>query len=171
MHLIQNIKRKSFARKTMILLAGITFGATVVTDALAAGHVGGGGFGRGHIGGGFGSGHVGGGFGGGHIVSGFAGGRTAGERMGGHTGTFLGYPGGGDFHGTRMGGSFHDGTHRFRGHFGAGLYGYVPDYGDHGYSDYGYDGLGDFAGDSACFRYRPVYTTAGWQWREVWVCN
>jgi hypothetical protein len=163
MHLIQNIKRKSFAYKTMILLAAITLGAMVVTDALAAGHVGGGGSGGGRIGGGFGSGHVGGGFGGG---------RTAGQRMGGHAGTFLGYPDGADFHGTRMGGgSFHDGNHRFREHFGAGLYGYVPDYGDYGYSDYGYDGLGEFAGDNACFRYRPVYTTAGWQWRQVWVCN
>jgi hypothetical protein len=38
------------------------------------------------------------------------------------------------------------------------------------YDDYGY-GLDDYAGDSACFQYRHVYTTSGWQWRQVWVCN
>ena len=164
MHLIQNIKRKSFARKTMILLAAITVGSTVATVALAAGHVGGGG---GHIGGGgFGGGHIGGSFGGGRIGSGVAGGR-----MGGHAGAFLGNPSGADFHGTRMGGSFHDGHHHFREHFGAGLYGYAPGYGDYGYGDYGYDGQGDVAGDASCFQYRQVYTIAGWQLRPVWVCN
>ena len=40
MHLIQNIKQKSIARNTMILLAAITLGTAV---ELAAGH--GGGFG------------------------------------------------------------------------------------------------------------------------------
>jgi hypothetical protein len=173
MHLIQNIKRKSFARKTMILLAAIMLGATVATDALAAGHVGGGGghiggggFGGGHIGGGFGSGRVGGGFG-----SGFAGRSLDSERMGGHAGAFAGYPSATDFHSTRMGGSFHDGDHRLRERFAAGLYGYVPGYDDFGYSDYEYDGLGDYAGDTACFEYQQVYTTAGWRWRQVWVCN
>jgi hypothetical protein len=34
-----------------------------------------------------------------------------------------------------------------------------PGYGD--YDDY------DYAGDSACFQYRNIYTTAGWQWRQV----
>jgi hypothetical protein len=160
MHFIQNIKP--------ILLAAITLGAALATDALAARHVGGGG---GHGGGGrFGGGHISGGFGGGHIGSGFAGGRMAGDHPGGHAGAFLGTPGGGDFHGARMGG-FHDGNHGFREHFGAGLYGYVPGYGDYGYDDNGNDGLGDYAGDTACFQYRHVHTTVGWQWRQVWVCN
>jgi hypothetical protein len=178
MHLIQNIKRKSFARKTMILLAAIMLGATVATDALAAGHVGGGGghiggggFGGGHIGGGFGSGRVGGGFSSVHVGGGFAGRSLAGERMGAHAGAFMGYPGGTGFHSTRIGGNFHDGDHRLRERFAAGPYGYVPSYDDNGYSDYEYDGLGDYAGDTACFQYQQVYTTAGWQWRQVWVCN
>jgi hypothetical protein len=38
-----------------------------------------------------------------------------------------------------MGPGFHDGHHRFREHFGAGLYSYIPGYGDYGYDDYGYD--------------------------------
>ena len=72
MHLIQNIKQKSIARNTMILLAAITLGTAVATDALAAGHGGGGhggGFGGGaHMGGGFGGGaHMGGGSGLGHF--------------------------------------------------------------------------------------------------------
>jgi hypothetical protein len=168
MHFIQNIKPKAIARNTPILLAAITLGAALATDALAARHVGGGG---GHGGGGrFGGGHISGGFGGGHIGSGFAGGRMAGDHPGGHAGAFLGTPGGGDFHGARMGG-FHDGNHGFREHFGAGLYGYVPGYGDYGYDDNGNDGLGDYAGDTACFQYRHVHTTVGWQWRQVWVCN
>src|ERR1700738_1403208 len=70
MHLIQNIKQKSIARNTMILLAAITLGTAVATDALAAGHGGGGhggGFGGAHMGGGFGGAHMGGGFGRGHF--------------------------------------------------------------------------------------------------------
>ena len=58
MHLLQNLKQKSVARKSMILLAAITLSAAVATNALAAGHGGGGGLGGG---GGFGGGHVGGG--------------------------------------------------------------------------------------------------------------
>jgi hypothetical protein len=59
MHPVQNTRQKFIARKTMILLAAITLGATMATDALAAGHIGGGG---GHVGGaGFG--------GGGHIAA------------------------------------------------------------------------------------------------------
>jgi hypothetical protein len=62
MHLIQNIKQKSIARNTMILLAAITLGTAVATDALAAGHGGGG------HGGGFGGGaHMGGGGRGGFV--------------------------------------------------------------------------------------------------------
>jgi hypothetical protein len=56
----------------------------------------------------------------------------------------------------------HDRDHHFRDRF-VGFPGYY-------YDDYGY-GLGDYAGDSACFQYRHVHTTAGWQWRQVWVCN
>jgi len=160
MHPVQNTRQKSIARKTMILIAAITLGTVVATNALAAGHGGGSG---GHGGGG--------GFGGGHVGGGFVGGRMAGDQLGGHRGAFLGNPGGGDFRGTRMGGGFHNGDPRFREHFGTGLYGYVPGYGSYGYDDYGYDGLGDYAGDTACFQYRPAYTTAGWQWRQVWVCN
>ena len=73
MHLIQNIKQKSLARNTMVLLAAIMLGTAVATDALAAGHGGGGGhagFGGGaHMGGGFGGAHMGGGFGRGHFGS------------------------------------------------------------------------------------------------------
>ena len=60
MHLIQYIKQKSLARNTMILLAAIMLGTAVATDALAAGHGGGGG----HAGGFGGGAHMGGGFGG-----------------------------------------------------------------------------------------------------------
>src|ERR1700730_6252168 len=70
MHLIQNIKQKSIARNTMILLAAITLGTAVATDALAAGHGGGGhggGFGGAHMGGGFCGAHMGGGLGRGHF--------------------------------------------------------------------------------------------------------
>jgi len=56
MHLLQNLKQKSVARKSMILLAAITLSAAVATNALAAGDGGGGG-----LGGGGGGGHVGGG--------------------------------------------------------------------------------------------------------------
>jgi hypothetical protein len=47
---------------------------TVATDAMAAGHGGGGGFGGGHMGGGFGGGRIGGGLAGAHIGGGFGGG-------------------------------------------------------------------------------------------------
>ena len=57
MHLIQYIKQKSLARNTMILLAAIMLGTAVATDALAAGHGGGGG----HAGGFGGGAHMGGG--------------------------------------------------------------------------------------------------------------
>jgi hypothetical protein len=43
MHLIQHIKQKPIARETMVLLAAITVGIAVETNALASGH--GGGFG------------------------------------------------------------------------------------------------------------------------------
>jgi hypothetical protein len=152
---IQNLKQKPIARNTMIVLAAIMFGTVVVTDALAAGHGGGGGFGGGHTGGGLGGGHVGGGFTGGgfaggglagsHISSGFVEGRMAGD----------GNRGGGDSHGPHMGDRPHD-----RDHHSDGRIHVVP-----GYDDY------DYAGDSACFQYRNVYTTAGRQWRQVWVCN
>jgi hypothetical protein len=41
MHLLENLKQKSVARKSMILLAAITLSAAVATNALAAGHGGG----------------------------------------------------------------------------------------------------------------------------------
>ena len=82
MHLIQNIKQKSILRATMILLAAITLGTAVATDALAAGHGGGGhggGFGGGaHMGGGFGGAHMGRGFGGAHMGGGFGRGHFGG---------------------------------------------------------------------------------------------
>jgi hypothetical protein len=53
----------------------------VATDAPAAGHSGGGGFGGGHIG------RIGGGLGGGHIGGGFAGGHMGGSFGGGHIGS------------------------------------------------------------------------------------
>jgi len=60
MHLIQNIKRKTIAHHTMILLAAITLSTAAATDALAAGRGGGAG---GHGGGGrFGGGQIGSGF-------------------------------------------------------------------------------------------------------------
>src|SRR5271168_2641909 len=51
------IKQKSIVRNTLILLAAITLGGAMATDALAAGRGGGGGHG-----GGFGTGHITGGF-------------------------------------------------------------------------------------------------------------
>src|SRR4029077_2650292 len=171
MHLLQNLKQKSVARKSMILLAAITLSAAVATNALAAGDGGGGvlggvgGFGGGHIGGG-------GGFAAGHIGVGSAGGRIVGDRPGGHRDAYLGNRGVDNLHGTHMGGGHygrdhdrdHDRDHHFRNRFVV-----VPGYDDY-YDDYDY-GLGDYAGDSACFQYRHVHTTAGWQWRQVWVCN
>ena len=68
------------------LLAGTM---AVATDALAAGH-GGGGFGGGHMGGGFGGGHMGGGFGGGNMGGGLGGGHIGGGFSGGHIGGGLG---------------------------------------------------------------------------------
>ena len=70
MHLLQNLKQKSVARKSMILLAAITLSAAVATNALAAGDGGGGGLGGG---GGFGGSHIGGG-------GGFAAGHIGGDR-------------------------------------------------------------------------------------------
>ena len=177
------IKQKSIARRTMILLAVITLGMAAGTNAMAAGHGGGGGFGGGHMGGGFSGGHIGGGFGGGHIggcsLGGFGGahvgssgagfgGGIGGARMGGSTpgglgGARMGSLGGGQFHGSRLGGGFNDGHHRFRGAFGGGTFGYFP-----GYDDYGYD---NYADDGACFQYQHIHTAAGWRWRQVWVCN
>jgi hypothetical protein len=102
------------------------------------------------------------------------GGRMGGDYPGGHGEVFLGNRGGSDFHGTRMGGDLHyrdhdhdgdydhDRHHHFRERF-VGVPGYY-------YDDYGY-GLDDYAGDNACFQYRHVHTTSGWQWRQVWVCN
>jgi hypothetical protein len=58
----------------------------------------------------------------------------------------------------RFGSEFHDRDRRFGERFGGGGFAYAP-----GYDDYGYDG--------ACYQYREVYTTAGWQWRQLWVCN
>ena len=145
MHLLQNLKQKSVARKSMVLLAAITLSAAVATNALAAGHGGGGGlgggggFGGGHVGGGFGGGHVGGGglgggggFGGGHIGGGggfaaghigggSAGGRIVGDRPGGHGDAYLGNRGVDNLHGTHMGGDLyardHDRDHHFRDRF------------------------------------------------------
>jgi hypothetical protein len=174
MHVTQNFKQKSIARKTTILLAALTLSTAVATNALAAGHGGGGGGGGGlggggggggaHIGGGFGGGHVGGGLGGGgfasgHIGVGSAGGRMIGGRMGGdhpggHGEVFLGNPGGSDFHGTRMGGDLHyrdhdhdgDHDHDRHHHFRERFVG-VPGY---YYDDYGY-GLDDYASDKRAF--------------------
>jgi hypothetical protein len=55
MHLIQNIKQRSIARNTMMLLAAVALSIAVATDGLAAGRGGrgGGGLRGGHIGGGF----------------------------------------------------------------------------------------------------------------------
>jgi hypothetical protein len=97
-----------------------------------------------------------------------------GDHLGGHGEAFLGNHGANDFHGPRMGGGLydrahdrdrdhdHDRDHHFRERF-VGFPGYY-------YDDYGY-GLDDYAGDSACFQYRHVHTPAGWQWRQVWICN
>ena len=52
MHLFQWIKKRSVARNTTIVLVAIMLGAAV-TDALAAGRGGGGGFRGGHVGRGF----------------------------------------------------------------------------------------------------------------------
>jgi len=73
----------------------------------------------------------------------------------------------GEFHGPRMGGGVRDGDHDRDHHFRERFV-VVPGYDD--YYDYDY-GVSDYAGDSACFQYRHVHTTAGWQWRQVWVCN
>ena len=129
MHLIQNIKRKSIARNTMILLAAITFGTAVATDALAAGHGGGGhggGFGGGaHMGGGFGGAHMGRGFGGAHMGGGFGRGH-----FGGPGGAF-----GRGFAGQRFAG-VHGHFDHDRG-FGRRL-GFAPGYYDYGCYGYPY---------------------------------
>jgi hypothetical protein len=85
------------------------------------------------------------------------GGHFGGEYSGGHTAG--GFGGGG-----RMGGEFHGGGRRLGERFLGGDF--AP-----GYYDYSYDGLDDYAGDSACFQYRYVQTADGGQWRQVWVCN
>jgi hypothetical protein len=162
MQLLQNLKRKSVARHATTLLAALALGTAVTTAALAAGHGGGGGGGGGHMGGG-GGGHIGGGggFGGGHFARGGFGGRMSG---GFHDGDHFG---GGLRDGDhRFGGEVHGRDRRFGERFGGGGFAYAP-----GYDDYGYDGLSDFTGDGACYQYREVYTTAGWQWRQLWVCN
>ena len=159
MQLLQNLKRKSVARRATTLFAALALGTAVTTAALAAGHGGGGGFGGG------GGGHMGGGgFGGGGHIGGGGGGFAG--RMGGgfHDG---GHFGGGLRDGDhRVGGEFHDRDRRFGERFVGGGFAYAP-----GYDDYGYDGLSDYTGDGACYQYRQVYTTAGWQWRQLWVCN
>jgi hypothetical protein len=53
LQLIQNIKRRSILRNTMILLAAITLSTAVATDTLAAGRGDGGGPRGGHVGDGF----------------------------------------------------------------------------------------------------------------------
>jgi hypothetical protein len=94
MHLIQNLKRKSIAGKSMILLAAITLSTVVATDdALAAGHGDGapgasGGVGGGHTGGELSGGPIGRGFGGngfagGRLGAGIIDGRMAGDHLGG----------------------------------------------------------------------------------------
>src|ERR1700676_4469011 len=132
MHLIQNIRQKSIARNTMILLAAIMLGTAVATDALAAGHGGGGG---GH-GGGFGGGaHMGGGFGGAHMGGGFGRGR-----FGGAGGAF-----GRGFAGQhfsvargRFGHDRHFGrSRRFAPGLGYGFYDYGCSYGYPYYNRYG----------------------------------
>jgi hypothetical protein len=65
-----------------------------------------------------------------------------------------------------LGGGFHEGHHRFGGFFRGGTYGYFPSYDDYGYADFG-----DYTDDGACLQYRHVHTSAGWRWRQVWVCN
>jgi hypothetical protein len=150
MQFFQNRKRKSVARHATTLLAALALGTAMTTAALAAGHGGVGGFsggGGGHMGRG------GGGFGGGHFAGGGFGGRMSGGfRDGDH---FSGGLRDGDH---RFGSEFHDRDRRFGERFGGGGFAYAP-----GYDDYGYDG--------ACYQYREVYTTAGWQWRQLWVCN
>jgi hypothetical protein len=158
MKLLQNLKRKSVARRATTLIAALVLGTAVTTAALAAGHGGGGGFGGGgHMGGGGGGfgggGHIGGGggaFGGGHFAGGGFGGRMS-----------------GGFHdGDHFGGGLRDRDRRFGERFGGGGFAFAP-----GYDDYGYDSLSDYAGGGACYQYREVYTTAGWQWRQLWVCD
>jgi hypothetical protein len=92
-HLIQNLKRKSIAGKSMILLAAITLSTVVATDdALAAGHGDGapgasGGVGGGHTGGELSGGPIGRGFGngfaGGRLGAGIIDGRMVGDHLGG----------------------------------------------------------------------------------------
>jgi hypothetical protein len=157
MHLPQKLNQKSVARKSMILLAAVTLSTAVATGALAAGHAGGGG----GFAGGSSGGRVGGGFGGGGLASGHASaGFVGGGFATGHTGS--------GFVGPRMGGGVHDRDHERDHHFHESFV-VVPLYDDYN-DDYDY-GLGDYAGDGACFQYRHVHITAGWQWRQVWVCN
>jgi hypothetical protein len=109
----------------VLAAAALLVGAmTVATDAMAAGHGGGGGFGGGHMGGGFGGLRIG---------AGLAGGHTGGGFGAGHMGASFGR---GHF---ASGGAFESGfaRQRFAGHFD-------HDRGfdrrlrfDPGYSDYG----------------------------------
>ena len=85
----------------------------------------------------------------------------AGNHLGGGGEAFLGNRGWSYHQGTRMGG-FHDRDHHHSRERFVGVPGYY-------YDDYGYR-LDDYAGDNACFQYRHVYTSSGWQ-RRVWVCN
>jgi hypothetical protein len=91
-----------------------------------------------------------------------------GELAGPHVGSLANA----QFHGPRLGGGFHEGHHRFSGFFRGGTYGYLPSYGYFpSYDDYGYPDSGDYGDDDACLQYRHVHITAGWRWRQVWVCN
>jgi hypothetical protein len=89
-----------------------------------------------------------------------------GGQIGGFAGARTGSLDGGHVHAPRLGGGFEDGHHRFREGFRGGAFGYLPGYGDYGYSDFG-----DYADDGACFQYQHIHTAAGWRWRQVWVCN
>jgi hypothetical protein len=91
---------------------------------------------------------------------GVGGGRVGGSPAAGLAGARVGGVGDARLNGSRSGGDFHDGHHRFSGFFRGGTYGYFPGYDDYGYAD-----------DGACFQYRHVHTTAGWRWRQIWVCN
>ena len=103
---------------------------TVATDAMAAGHSGGGGFGGGHMGGGFGGGRIGGGLAGGHIGGGFGGGHMGGSFGRGHFASGGAF--GRGFAGQRFAGHFD----HHRG-FGRRL-GFAPGYYDYGCYSYPY---------------------------------
>ena len=74
----------------------------------------------------------------------------------------------GGFHdGDHFGGGLRDGDHRFGGEFHDRDRRFGERFGGGGFAF----GLNDYAGDGACYQYRQVYTPAGWQWRQLWVCN